>query len=130
MHENLHGCIIILVVFRYSFIVLRKTLPFCRSADAKESPDPAQAFLPARKSQDAAVGMLVHMLRTAPPLRQDRSYYSQASRSEFDGGDPNDIGASGFLVSRKASDALEELRSYKAMKDLLLSQSRIQPSDH
>ncbi|KAF3795703.1 Autophagy-related protein 13b [Nymphaea thermarum] len=101
-----------------------------RSADSKESSDPAQVFLPARKSQDAAVGMLVHMLRTAPPLRQDRSYYSQASRSEFDGGDLNDIGASGFLISRKASDALEELRSYKAMKDLLLSQSRIQPSDH
>ncbi|KAE9464680.1 hypothetical protein C3L33_03438, partial [Rhododendron williamsianum] len=74
------------------------------------------------KSQDAAVGALVHMLRTAPPLRQDSSCYSShSSKTELEG----EVGAisSGFFLPRKTSDALEELRSYKDMKDLLLSKS-------
>ena len=36
----------------------------------------------AKKSQDAAVGALVRMLRTAPPLRQDSSCYSSHSLSD------------------------------------------------
>ena len=76
-----------------------------------------------RKSQDAAVGVLVHMLRTAPPLRQDSSCYSSdAVRADPEGGLTT---ASGFFMPRKAADALEELRSYREMKDLLLSKSGI-----
>lgn len=73
------------------------------------------------KSQDAAVGVLVHMLRTAPPLRQDLSCYSSRSvKTEQEGGIAT---ASGFFMPRKTTDALEELRSYREMKDLLLSKS-------
>lgn len=74
-----------------------------------------------RKSHDAAVGVLVHMLRTAPPLRQDSSCYSSHSmKIEPEGGMAT---ASGFFMPRKTEDALEELRSYREMKDLLLSKS-------
>ena len=76
-----------------------------------------------RKSQDAAVGLFVHMLRTAPPLRQDSSCYSSDPlKAEPEGGLTT---ASGFFMPRKAADALEELRSYREMKDLLLSKSGI-----
>ncbi|XP_011005389.1 PREDICTED: autophagy-related protein 13-like isoform X2 [Populus euphratica] len=74
-----------------------------------------------KKSQDAAVGILVHMLRTAPPLRQDPSCYSSHSlRTDVEEGMST---ASGFFLPRKTADALEELRSYREMKDLLLSKS-------
>ncbi|CAI9087024.1 OLC1v1020983C3 [Oldenlandia corymbosa var. corymbosa] len=79
-----------------------------------------RAYSTARRSQDAAVGALVHMLRTAPPLRLDSSGY--ASRSDY----PSDMGSgasSGFFLPRKTSDALEELKVYKEMKELLLSKS-------
>lgn len=61
------------------------------------------------------------MLRTAPPLRQDPSCYSsQSMRTDVEEG----IGTtSGFFMPRKTGDALEELRSYREMKDLLLSKS-------
>lgn len=76
-----------------------------------------------RKSHDAAVGVLVHMLRTAPPLHQDPNYHSSDSlKTEIDGGIAT---ASGVFVPRKTTDALEELRSYKEMRDLLLSKSGI-----
>ncbi|PHU23353.1 hypothetical protein BC332_08460 [Capsicum chinense] len=74
-----------------------------------------------RKSQDAAVGELVHMLRTAPPLQQDSSCYTSHSIKTEPKGELSS--ASGFFVSRKASDALEELKTYKDLKDLLLSKS-------
>lgn len=81
----------------------------------------SQGSATARKSQDAAVGALVHMLRTAPPLRQDSSCYTSNSiKTELDGELST---ASGFFISRKASDALEELKTYKDLKDLLLSKS-------
>lgn len=80
-----------------------------------------QSLSMGKKSQDAAVGVLVHMLRTAPPLRQDSSCYSsQTLKTNLD----REVAtASGFFMPRKAVDALEELRSYKEMKDLLLSKS-------
>lgn len=81
----------------------------------------SQASASTRKSQDAAVGALVHMLRTAPPLRQDSSCYTSHSiKTELEG-EPST--ASGFSVGRRASDALEELKTYKDLKDLLLSKS-------
>lgn len=74
------------------------------------------------KSHDAAVGVLVRMLRTAPPLRQDSSCYSSHSmRIESEEGVA--ATASGFFVPRRTADALEELKSYREMKDLLLSKS-------
>ncbi|PIA35008.1 hypothetical protein AQUCO_03700333v1 [Aquilegia coerulea] len=96
-----------------------------RTNDGKESLDStSHAFPSVRKSQDAAIGVLVQMLRTAPPLRQDNSsYLSQSSKTECGG----EVGASSsFFMPRKTTDALEELRSYKDMKDLLLSQSGTQ----
>ncbi|CAN4085585.1 unnamed protein product [Withania somnifera] len=81
----------------------------------------SQASASTRKSQDAAVGALVHMLRTAPPLRQDSSCFtSHSMKTELEGELST---ASEFSISRKASDALEELKTYKGLKDLLLSKS-------
>lgn len=74
-----------------------------------------------RKSQDAAVGALVHMLRTAPPLRQDSTCYTTDS---IEGEVEGETGtASQFYVPRKASDALEELKAYTELKDMLLPKS-------
>ncbi|XP_073221554.1 autophagy-related protein 13a [Cicer arietinum] len=57
----------------------------------------------------------------AAPLRQDSSCYSSHSlKAELDGGVAT---ASGFFMPRKTTDALEELRSYREMRDLLLSKS-------
>lgn len=91
------------------------------SLEAKKGSEFNSALSLGRKSQDAAVGALVHMLRTAPPLRQDSSYYSTSSQSNQQEG--NFGTASGFFMARRAADALEELKSYRDMKDLLLSKS-------
>ncbi|KAF7816588.1 autophagy-related protein 13a [Senna tora] len=93
-----------------------------QNVDGKSASELTSTSLPmGRKSQDAAVGVLVRMLRTAPPLRQDPSCYSSNSlKTDFDEGVPT---ASGFFMPRKAADALEELRSYREMRDLLLSKS-------
>ncbi|ONK73818.1 uncharacterized protein A4U43_C04F35700 [Asparagus officinalis] len=96
-----------------------------RNLDGKEVPESLNSYNSSHKSQDAAVGALVHMLRTAAPLRQDQSYLCQSSRSEVNA----EVGNSSFFVSRKTSDALEELKTYKDMKDILLSQSRVQLLD-
>ncbi|KAG6745469.1 hypothetical protein POTOM_049956 [Populus tomentosa] len=89
--------------------------------DTSDSHASSHAAAVGKKSQDAAVGILVQMLRTAPPLRQDPSCYSsQFMRTDVEEG----IGTtSGFFMPRKTGDALEELRSYREMKDLLLSKS-------
>lgn len=112
-------------LFLFLFIVLSDLqnkfsffLTYSQNLDGKRSSE-------FTKSQDAAVGALVHMLRTAPPLQQDSSCYSShSSKTELEG----EVGAisSGFFFPRKTSDALEELRSYKEMKDLLLSKSGTQ----
>lgn len=88
----------------------------------KDSDSSSQAFLGSRKSQDAAVGALVQMLRSAPPLRQDSSCHtsSHTIKTELAGG----FGAvSEFSGSRKTLDALEELKAYKELKELILSKS-------
>lgn len=92
---------------------------YSQNLDGKKASE--QSLPIGRKSQDAAVGELVRMLRTAPPLRQDPSCYSSHSmKTELEGGVAT---ASGFFMPRKAVDALDELRSYRDMKDLLLSKS-------
>ena len=79
----------------------------------------------AKKSQDAAVGALVRMLRTAPPLRQDSSCYSSHSLSDGLEAEFNtaSASASSLFMSRKTSDALEELKAYRDIKHLILSKS-------
>ncbi|KAJ0039695.1 hypothetical protein Pint_27131 [Pistacia integerrima] len=94
------------------------------------------------KSQDAAVGAFVCMLKKAPPLRQDFSgsvNLSEASRPETwssttqeprqisdatssQQGASVSITSSGLVASKTTADALEELRGYKDMKNLLLRQ--------
>lgn len=98
------------------FLLCRETLDSKKGSDTS-----SQASARTRKSQDAAVGALVHMLRTAPPLRQDSSCYTSRSvKTEVEGETGT---ASGFYVPRKALDALEELKTYTQLKDMLLSKS-------
>ncbi|KAI3830893.1 hypothetical protein MKX03_027953 [Papaver bracteatum] len=96
-----------------------------------------------RKSQDAAVGALVEMLSTAPPLRQDISKsikLSQVSEPEIWGRNAEEpavtlkygagglsnsscnvnITTSGLLLSKTTADALEEFQSYRQLKESLL----------
>ncbi|XP_068658739.1 autophagy-related protein 13b-like [Aristolochia californica] len=96
------------------------------------------ALLHIRKSQDAAVGALVRMLKSAPPLRQDCSNFAnfyEASKPEsqmrttteaFDATDYG-VSVSGLLMSRTTADALEELKGYRQMKDHLLQQGALKP---
>ncbi|KAM7268564.1 hypothetical protein ACFE04_010730 [Oxalis oulophora] len=95
--------------------------PARHNFDGKKGLETAQSLPVGRKSQDAAVGVLVHMLRTAPPLRPDSSCYSSHSlKPEVEQGVAT---ASGFFMARQTADALEELKSYREMKGLLLSKS-------
>jgi autophagy-related protein 13 len=94
----------------------------------------AGRFFPIRKSQGAAVGALVHMLKKAAPLHQDFSTgenLSQGARPENlksnNVQEPNQILESQTPVStmsygnrKTTSDALEEFHSYREMKNLLL----------
>ncbi|KAK3141936.1 hypothetical protein QOZ80_4BG0340100 [Eleusine coracana subsp. coracana] len=82
------------------------------SGDGKEVGDSSS-----HKSQDAQVGSLVHLLRTARPLR-DPSYSSQISRAES-----SELASTSSVMSRRASDALEELQSFKEIRERLLSRS-------
>ncbi|KAL4182726.1 hypothetical protein AMTRI_Chr11g151660 [Amborella trichopoda] len=106
----------------------------------------SRQMMSAKKSQDAAVGALVHMLRSAPPLRQDSlnsSKLSQVSNVETQGQksqlhDPIHfreenpktessllgISSSGFLAPMTAAVAFEELKNYKEMKDFLLKRNK------
>ncbi|CAA7053037.1 unnamed protein product [Microthlaspi erraticum] len=91
-----------------------------------------------KKSQDAAVGALVSMLKKAPPLRQDVSITEVSwNNNNSNNNKPArgqeaaaaSITASGLaLASKTTADALEELRSYKEMKNVLLSQSAMDTS--
>lgn len=95
-------------------------LQYSQSLDRRKTSSSISQSLPiGRKSQDAAVGVLVQMLKTAPPLRQDSSTY-MASMS----GVQREGTESEFSMARSTSDALEELRNYKQLKDLLLSKSK------
>lgn len=94
------------------------------------------------RSQDAAVGALVCMLKKAPPLRQDLSSSinsSDATRPEIWRNSNQEssqiseapsgqhaaslsVASSSLVASKTTADALEELQGYKEMKNLLLSQ--------
>nr|CAD1824659.1 unnamed protein product [Ananas comosus var. bracteatus] len=103
-----------------------------------------------RRSPDALVGALVNMLKTAPPLRQDlseslnpsvlvceeahtqraqnTSIETEVGTNKFENPNPNSSSgiassssSSSIYKSRTAADALEELRVYKELKELLLN---------
>nr|XP_043634791.1 autophagy-related protein 13b isoform X2 [Erigeron canadensis] len=108
-----------------------------RSGNLGTPHDRSGPFTP-RKSQDAAVGALVQMLKKAPPLRQDlhRSQnVCKPSRPENSSSQIKDqpvveVAPSNMISSRVSgikttSDALEELKVYMDMKQLLLRQSDI-----
>lgn len=113
-----------------------KNVPLCE-------PHVPGGLFPIKKSQDAAVGALVRMLRKAPPLRQDNSNsvkFSQACRPEIwsnssqepnqpskgqasvQRDDSSSVISSGLITSKTTTVALEELQSYREMKNLLLGQ--------
>lgn len=101
-------------------------LQYSQSLDRRKTSSSISQSLPiGRKSQDAAVGVLVQMLKTAPPLRQDSSTYMASSMSGVQREGSSVSGTeSEFSMARSTSDALEELRNYKQLKDLLLSKSK------
>lgn len=98
-----------------------------------------------RKSQDAAVGALVQMLKKAPPLRQDVSStadllqdsklktptnFNQDSNEISENSNKllytsTNLASSGLISSKTTSDALDELRGYRELKDMLLKQGKI-----
>ncbi|XP_010912404.1 autophagy-related protein 13b [Elaeis guineensis] len=104
----------------------------------------SRGLVPVQRSPDAAVGALVQMLKTAPPLQQDLSNSirsSQVFRGDFRNlrirhnesmeaevaksespASNSEITASGPSKPRTTADGLEELRIYKEMKELLLKQ--------
>ncbi|XP_052195399.1 autophagy-related protein 13b [Diospyros lotus] len=112
-----------------------------RSFDQKEHPceplEPGGMF-PIRKSQDAAVGALIHMLKKAPPLSQNISGSVNFSGAKLSGaasssctGEPEvEPGSSASMAEsvrvgpKTIADALEELQSYRGMKASLLKQGR------
>ncbi|KAK4393820.1 Autophagy-related protein 13b [Sesamum angolense] len=112
---------------------------FDLSGHASIPHEPGGIF-PVKKSQDAAVGALVHMLKKAPPLRQDISATAQLlqgsklqtlrscmqdTNETSEEPTSSNPASSGLIASKTTADALEELRGYREMKDLLLMQSKI-----
>jgi len=136
--------------FSYPFAVDDDEMSECRSRtnsiDGRQSVSESletvgQILTTPRKSQGAAVGALVHLLKSAPPLRPEfgDSYdslktYVQPQSITNEHGVPglsfmsshSVMDGSGLFVHKTAADALEELRSYREMKDNLLSQSGTQ----
>ncbi|KAF2620538.1 hypothetical protein F2Q68_00041210 [Brassica cretica] len=100
-------------------------LQYSKSLDRRKTSSSISQSLPiGRKSQDAAVGVLVQMLKTAQPLRQDSSTYMASMSGVEREGSAVSGTESEFSMARSTSDALEELRNYKQLKDLLLSKSK------
>ncbi|KAK1311289.1 hypothetical protein QJS10_CPA08g01332 [Acorus calamus] len=87
------------------------------TSDAKALVSVTSETGPIRKSQEAAVGSLIHTLKAAPPLRQ------ACCSSPTKPSEAPEENSQGLLKLRTAADALEELEGYREIKDLLLSQS-------
>ncbi|KAK9134477.1 hypothetical protein Syun_013807 [Stephania yunnanensis] len=107
--------------------------------------NPGGLLLPMRRSQDAAIGDLVRMLKAASPLQQDASTSTKSSQvSKADGcrksiTKPDEISNSaavavqtttesgssscGLQLSKTTAEALGELQNYREIKDMLLRQS-------
>ncbi|KAL6219940.1 hypothetical protein ACLB2K_007698 [Fragaria x ananassa] len=119
------------------------TDPGSRPESFDQRHEPGGLF-PITKSQDAAVGALVRMLKKAPPLRQevtdsvslsldcrpeiwsDIKQEANLSSERPASGHPahsSSVISSGLITSKTTADALEELQGYRDMKNLLLAQS-------
>lgn len=98
-------------------------------------PHEPRGSTPVRKSQDAAVGALVLMLKKAPSLRQETLAASKATscgkgeeivqkpnEQQSEKGRGSSILSSRYSMLKTTAEALEELQSYKQMKDSLLCQ--------
>ncbi|KAK9111247.1 hypothetical protein Scep_018766 [Stephania cephalantha] len=107
--------------------------------------NPGGLLLPMRRSQDAAIGDLVRMLKAASPLQQDASTSTKSSQvSKADGRGksitkPDEISNSaavavqtttesgssscGLQLSKTTAEALGELQNYREIKEMLLRQS-------
>ncbi|CAH9123233.1 unnamed protein product [Cuscuta epithymum] len=72
----------------------------------------------ARKPQ-ASVGTLISMLKKAPPLRQDSS---SLTLNPPPNSTTNFASPVNMITAKTTTDALEELRVYREMRDLLLKQ--------
>ncbi|XP_040379490.1 autophagy-related protein 13a-like [Oryza brachyantha] len=93
------------------------------SSDGKEARD--QASSSSHRSQDAAVGSLVHLLKTARPLRNPNSPSQvRLSNEAASTVESNEAASTSSIVSRRKSDALEKLQSFKEIKERLMSRSR------
>ncbi|KAK9110478.1 hypothetical protein Sjap_018538 [Stephania japonica] len=107
--------------------------------------NPGGLLLPMRRSQDAAIGDLVRMLKAASPLQQDASTSTKSSQvSKADGRGKSitkldeilhsaavavqitpESGSSscGLQLSKTTAEALGELQNYREIKEMLLRQS-------
>lgn len=102
-------------------------------------------LFPITKSQDAAVGALVRMLKKAPPLRQEVSdsvssshacrpemwnnskqeaILSSESQAPVQRAGSSSVTSSQLITSKTTADALEELQGYRDMKNSLLASSK------
>ncbi|KAL6658359.1 hypothetical protein ACP70R_003945 [Stipagrostis hirtigluma subsp. patula] len=94
------------------------------------------------RSSDAAIGVLVRMLKNAPGLRErlmsipaplvprEPSSLQRVVTEEHDSGTSSSaVVPSALLRSRTAADALEELKKYKEIRESILNRGKGQPQD-
>ncbi|XP_062197479.1 autophagy-related protein 13b-like isoform X2 [Phragmites australis] len=94
------------------------------------------------RSPDAAIGILVRMLKNAPGLRerllsipaapvpQEPSSLQRVVTEERDSGASSSAAAHSFMLrSRTAADALEELNRYKEIREMILNRGKGHPCD-
>lgn len=98
----------------------------CSLEQTREPHEPGggSACVVARKPPQASVGTLISMLKKAPPLRQDSSSSSSVTINPTTPTTCNVASPANIITSKTTTDALEELRVYREMKDLLLKQGR------
>ncbi|KAJ6834415.1 autophagy-related protein 13b-like isoform X1 [Iris pallida] len=113
-------------------------------ADSHAGDSASGDLIPVSRLSVSAVGALVRMLKTAAPLRQDFTNLvssSQANKEEawtmkgMQHNKEDDVmksaqsTAPGLFVSRMTSDALEELRCYREVKESILHKRGSQQFD-
>lgn len=105
-----------------SIRISRRPGSFDQQAHIREPLEPG-GFFQVKKSQDGAVSAH-RLLKKAPPLRQDITN-SIISSEEAGVQNAASLGvvSSGLVLPKTTADALEELRVYTELKDLLLKQN-------
>ncbi|KAL6870920.1 hypothetical protein ACP4OV_014768 [Aristida adscensionis] len=97
------------------------------------------------RSSDAAIGVLVRMLKNAPGLReglrerllaipappfpQEPSLQRVVTEEHDSSASSSSVVPSALLRSRTAADALEELKKYKEIRESILNRAKGQPPD-